>query len=499
MPNRISISGPIVRKAALIVAAMLVAMLPLAACGGEGKGDGAGAPPPGEGSGSAGPSPGATPRSERPNVVLVLADDLDGSVFEDSTLDAAWEPQGISFTNALVTTSLCCPSRASILRGQYAHNTELWNNDNSEWHGGAEYFRESGLEEETLATLLQESGYETWFGGKYLNGYEEAGGWEGYVPPGWGHWRAYLNPLIFSKDGEVSDVDGHYTDRLAEEAAAFVESRENSSKPFFMELSTFDTHEPLEIPPRHAEAYPDARAPRPPSFGEEDVSDKPRWVREGRLAGRPISTGVAARIDERHAARMRSALTLEDLSRNLTDALRGAGELDETYIILTSDNGFQLGLHGTQAQKSTPYTESHEVPFVVRGPGVPGGSSFPDLVANTDIAPTTLDLAGLEVPGWMDGRSLSPFLDGSAPEAWRESLLIEGAKSGSPKRPAYSGVRREDEVYVRYETGEEEYYDLGEDPHQLESSPEDAPESMRSDLEALRGCTGEDCEGAENP
>ena len=496
MPNRISISGPIVRKAALIVAAMLVAMLPLAACGGEGKGDGAGAPPPGEGSGSAGSSPGATPRSERPNVVLVLADDLDGSVFEDSTLDSAWEPQGTSFTNALATTSLCCPSRASILRGQYAHNTELWNNDNSEWHGGAEYFRGSGLEEETLATMLRENGYETWYGGKYLNGYGEPGEEESYVPPGWDHWAAYASAGI-NVDGRMVPYQGHYTDWLSERAEAFLEGRDDDS-PFFMHLATLDTHEPLIAPSRHADAYPDARAPRPPSFGEGDVSDKPRWVRGGRLAGRPVPADQAARYDELHAARMRSALTLEDLSRSLTQALSQAGELDETYIVFTSDNGFHQGLHGIRGQKSTPYTEAHEVPFVVRGPGVPGGASFPELVANVDIAPTALDLAGVGAPGWMDGRSLAPFLDGSAPGAWRGSLLIEGARSGSPKRPAYSGVRREGEAYVRYENGEEEYYDLAEDPHQLNSRPEDTPPSIKEDLSALEGCSGDGCRKAED-
>jgi N-acetylglucosamine-6-sulfatase len=128
---------------------------------------------------------------------------------------------------------------------------------------------------------------------------------------------------------------------------------------------------------------------------------------------------------------------------------------------------------------------------------VPGGASFPELVANTDIAPTALDLAGLEAPGWMDGRSLAPFLDGSAPGAWRDSLLIEGATSGG--RPAYSGVRGENEVYVRYETGEEEYYDLAEDPHQLESRAEEAPPSLKEGLPALEGCSGSGCREAEDP
>ena len=429
------------------------------------------------------PNTGTPLASRSPNIVLILADDLDGSVFGRSSLDSAWVPEGARFTNALATTSLCCPSRASILRGQYAHNTGLWNNDNAEWHGGEQFFRESGLEDETLATLLQERGYETWFGGKYLNGYDST-----RVPPGWDHWRGYLSEGI-NEDGRVIPYQGHYTDWLAEEASRFVEGRNSTDRPFFMHVSTLDTHEPLVSPPRHAGAYPDARAPRPPSFSEDDVSDKPRWVRERR----PMDPDATAVYDALQVERMRSALTLEDLSREVTSALSRAGRLGDTYLIFTSDNGYHMGLHGMRASKSTPYTEAHEVPFVVRGPGVPVNTSYDELVANTDIAPTALDLANAPIPQWMDGRSLSPFFDGTAPSSWRNSLLIEGAKSGSPKRPAYSGVRHPNEVYVKYASGEEEYYDLQEDPYQMENEPGNVPQSMVDDLSALEDCAGEGC------
>ena len=453
---------------------MILTAVLLASCGREGEEGEAGTTPPEGGS----------------NVILILADDLDKSVFARSTLDSAWIPEGTSFTNALDTTSLCCPSRASILRGQYAHNTGLWNNNNSEPGGGERFFREEGLDGQTLATLLREGGYETWYGGKYLNGYDDT-----YVPPGWDHWQAYLSRGI-NVDGRVVPYRGHYTDWLSARAAGFVEDQKGSSRPFFMHVSAMDTHEPLTTPPRHAEAYPNARAPRLPSFDEKDVSDKPEWVRDET----PIKPRVISRYDRKHVLRMRSALTLEDLCRNIVGALERTGQLDETYLIFTSDNGYQMGLHGLRAaSKSTPYTETHEVPFVTRGAAVPKGASFDELVANTDIAPTVLDLAGVEEPGWMDGRSLVPFLDGTAPDAWRDSLLIEGAKSKNPERPAYSGVRRKDEVYVRYESGEEEFYDLREDPYQLESRPEDAPPSLKEGLEALKECAGDGCRRAEGP
>jgi len=447
------------------------------------------------GRGHEGTEAGTTQPKGRPNVIFVLADDLDKSVFTRTTLDSAWADQGTSFSNALDTTSLCCPSRASILKGQYAHNTGLVNNDNFEPGGGAQYFRDQGLDRRTLATLLEAGGYQTWFGGKYLNGYETDGGFGGYVPPGWDSWQAYVSSYQADVNGRTVTFRRQYTDWLSARASRFIGRGRDPSEPFFMEIAPFDTHEPLFVPPRHARAYPNARAPHPPSFDEKDVSDKPRWVRNQL----PLSANAIASFDQQQVLRMRSALTLEDLSKNVMAALKRAHQLDNTYLIFTSDNGYQMGLHGIKVAKFMPYTEAHEVPFVVRGPGVPAGASFEELVANIDIAPTVLDLAGVEEPGWMDGRSFEPFLGGDAPEAWRDSLLIEGAKSNSPKRPAYSGVRRQDEIYVRYGSGEEEFYDLSKDPYQLESRPQDAPTSLKEKLGALKNCAGEGCRRAEGP
>jgi len=164
----------------------------------------------------------------------------------------------------LATTSLCCPSRASILRGQYAHTTGLVNNDNSESGGGAQYFREEGLDRRTLATLLKGEGYETWPGGKYLNGYESAGGGGGYIPPGWDSWQAYVSSYQADVDGHTITIQEHYTDWLSARASKFIVGRRDPSKPFFMKIAPFDTHEPLSVPPRHARAYPNADAPHPP-------------------------------------------------------------------------------------------------------------------------------------------------------------------------------------------------------------------------------------------
>ena len=474
---------------ALATSAALVLLfaLPLA-CGPEGEGA-EGATP----KNPTAPETTASAREGSPNVVLVLADDLDRALFEGSTLGPAWEPEGVSFANALATTSLCCPSRASILRGQYAHNTGLVNNMNEEPGGGARYFKESGLEETTLATILRENGYETWFGGKYLNGHGEAGGREGHVPPGWDNWRAYLDKDVVNENGAVRNIEEHYTDWLSDEATDFLENRPDPSKPFFMQVSARDTHRPFNVPGRHRGAYPDAEAPRPPSFDELDVSDKPSWVREKG----PLGEDEISEYDRRHADRLRSTLALEDLGGGLISTLSRTGELDETYVIFTSDNGYHMGIHRIRSAKWTPYTEAHEVPFVIRGPDVAKGESFDHLAANTDIAPTTLDLARIPAPGWMDGRSLVPFLDGNPPDTWRDALLIEGARGTYHHRPAYAGVRRENSVYVEHANGEREYYDLEKDPHQLHNRPEDAPEDLKTELGELRDCSGEGCRTTE--
>ncbi len=159
---------------AMLLATVLVAMALFCSCGEEREQTrsqtSSPADTPNAVPGKTGPQA-SGPGGDTPNVVLILADDLDKAVFERSTLESPWVPKGMSFTNALVTTPLCCPSRASILRGQYAHNTGLVRNNNDQPQGGAAYFRRRGLDERTVATILQANGYKTWFGGKYLNGY----------------------------------------------------------------------------------------------------------------------------------------------------------------------------------------------------------------------------------------------------------------------------------------------------------------------------------------
>ena len=224
--------------------------------------------------------------------------------------------------------------------------------------------------------------------------------------------------------------------------------------------------------------------------------------------------------------RLRSMLAVDEMVGRLMDALDKRGELENTFIFFTSDNGWHAGEHRLDTGKWTPYEEDVRVPLIVRGPGVPEGKTLPHLVLNNDIAPTLADIADVEDPSFVDGRSLKPLLtNGPPPENWRDAFLVEAAtevghapvpplsgdrvpedRRHAPRkawgRPGLEAVRTADHLYVEYETGERELYDLREDPYQLNNLYEGAdPELLRrlqERLEALRGCSGAGCRTAED-
>jgi N-acetylglucosamine-6-sulfatase len=522
-------------------ALVLVAACLLAACGPSGVegevanvGDGAG-------SGTAASSEPA----KRPNVIMILTDDLDAaSISHMPNLKSLIIEQGTTFENAFVTDPLCCPSRATILRGQYAHNHEILSNEPP--HGGFEKFRTLGHQNSTMATWLDAEGYRTIFVGKYMNGYEGT-----HVPPGWDEWYAVSGNYMstdLNENGTINHYDpeqDYLTDVLADRAVDYVGRPGGGSpsffvphRPFFMWLGTTVPHAPADPAPRHEGAFPDARLPRPPSFDEEDVSDKPDWISDNPS----LNPEQIARAEELYRKRLQSMLALDEMIGRLVDALRESGELENTYLVFTSDNGFHLGQHRLTSGKWTAYEEDIRVPLIVRGPGVPEGRTLAHLVLNNDLAPTFADLGGAETPPFVDGRSLKPLLGDDPPsmEDWRQAFLVEALdesvdvpesvddgeliplltgdtqppedqRRASPLdeaplqnagRPGLQAVRTQDHLYVEYETGESELYDLKQDPYQLDNTYEDAGlDSLwrfEGWLEALRGCEGEECRAAEN-
>jgi N-acetylglucosamine-6-sulfatase len=485
-----------------------------------------------------------------PNMVLILTDDL---ALEDVNADTlkhmpnlrALMEKGTTFDNAFVTNSLCCPSRATILRGQYTHNHHILHNQPP--LGGAKRFRLSGGDRSTVATWLKENGYQTAFFGKYLNGYSGV-----YVPPGWEEWHGLSGNFLSNDLNENGHIVKYETDRyhlddvLSEKATDYIRRTAGADPPFFtanrsflMWIGTKAPHQPATPASRDKNAYPHLSLPHPPSFDEKDVSDKPTWIRDNP----PLSLEQKKYMEELYRKRLQSMLAVDDMIGELVGALRRSGELDNTYIVFTSDNGFHLGEHRLGAGKWTPYEEDIRIPLIVRGPGVPEGKTLPHMVLNNDLAPTFADLAGAEPPSFVDGRSLVPLLteDPTPLKDWRQRFVIESVaeRSGVPQppfitesevvplltgdplpgnwrrtsaasaqsseewgRPWLKALRTKNYLYVEYKTGEHELYDLREDPHELHNeyakAPAEIKQRLEEQLDALRQCSAEECRAAES-
>jgi len=439
---------------------------------------------------------------ERPNILFILTDDADLSLLPKMPeIEEQLVRKGTTFPNAFAPFATCCPSRATILRGQYPHNTGVISNYGT--HGGVGAFEAAGNDEDNLATRLDDAGYRTGLFGKYLNGY--AGG---YVPPGWDEWHGWAGSYA---DGKIYENGGlkaydlsrrHETDILGLRAESFARNAKGS--PWFAYVAFNSPHNPTYTEPKFADNYRGQRYPRSPAFDEADVSDKPEWVRQ--LPH--ISDQEMARYDRKHRDRLRAMRSVDDAVAGLLRSLRETGQIDNTYVVLWNDNGYHMGQHRMPEGKRTVYEEDVRYPMVVRGPGVGHDAKDERLVSGTDLMPTFLELAGAPIPEYVDGRSLVPLLSGSDP-SWRDSLLLEGYDDGFGKKayvpPDFEAIRTsEGRTYVEYETGERELYDQRTDPRQLRSlhdEPERAVEvsALSARLEALKYCSGKACRSAEKP
>jgi N-acetylglucosamine-6-sulfatase len=455
----------------------------------------------------------------RPNILFILTDDMRASDLKYMPkTQSLLEKQGVKFTEAFVTRSHCCPSRATILRGQYAHNHNVWTDVPPA--GGFWKFYDQGLENSTIATWLHDAGYDTILIGKYLNHYSLYRSGSDvpttYVPPGWDQWYGWEGiyrdadtKYYINENGQVvtyyrSDI--HETDLYARTAERFIRQTAGRT-PFFMYLSTNTPHDPAFYAPRHAGMFSDEQLPQPPSFDEGDVSDKPAWVRNKP----PLTSTQISDMTKFYQNRLRALQSVDDMVDRLVGALRDTGELSNTYVVFTSDNGVHLGEHRLQG-KVTAYEEAVHVPLLVRGPSVPQEATRSQLVLNNDLAPTFADLNSTKVPSFVDGRSLKPLLSVNPPISWRSAFLIEhrpstedGGVRAIPAQeiPKYDAVRTSRYLYVEYPTtGEKELYDLRADPYELTNLYASAPPTLLSDLQStlgkLESCAGETCKKAEN-
>jgi N-acetylglucosamine-6-sulfatase len=495
----------------------------------------------------------AATSQQHPNVLFVLTDDmrLDDLRFMPHVRALVGE-QGVTFDDYFDNVTLCCPARTSILRGQYSHNTGVLTNGGTS--GGFETAYAKHVEQQTIATAMQHAGYTTGLFGKYLNGYPNTAGAQ-YIPPGWDAWASSTSGNAYGEYDYTLNHDGkqvayghapsdYGTDVYTNLAIDFMDGARAAHQPFFTYLAVYAPHQPATPAPQDTKSFPGLQAPRDASYNEADVSDKPAWVRN-----RPLMTPrVQTRVDRLARKRAQSLQAVDRDVAKIVTHLRQTGQLDDTVVIFTSDNGFHLGQHRLPAGKQTAYETDIHLPLMVRGPGMHAGTHVSAITGDIDLAPTIAALGGATLTDSPDGRSLVPFLSGSPPAAarWRQAYLLEHwpttltpqDRSGSgelepddldQKPPTttggatsttgttaklragkdalsgitpFKGIRTARYTYVEYSTGERELYDLRSDPDELHNLASTASRSLLDELHqrvaALQSCRSRQCWEAED-
>ncbi|MEO7457580.1 MAG: sulfatase [Gemmatimonadaceae bacterium] len=453
------------------------------------------------------------PTADRPNIIFILSDDEDVALHAHMPkAKALLHDQGTTFDNYFVSYALCCPSRATTLRGQYPHNTLI--EGNAQPTGGYDKFRSLGRDSSTVATWLQAAGYRTAMFGKYMNGYQPTLG----APAGWTEWYGVGNGYpsydytMYEKGAMVRyghRPEDFLVDVIAHKAADVIRRSAADHTPVFLYVAPFTPHAPATAAPRHEGMFADATLPRPASFDEADVSDKPRP-----LVNRPrLRPEMIARMETMYRKRLRSLQSVDDLVDSVVTALRATGQLDNSYVIYTSDNGFHMGEHRLAQGKNTAYEMDIRVPLVVRGPGVAAGRHERAMVLNNDLAPTFAAMAAARVPAFVDGRSFLPLLKSMRAPWGRTSFMIErrGGRDaqeelgdgGDMKNPnSFNAIRTGQYTYVEYGNGDRELYDLAADPDQLANLAKRADPALVSGLSArlaaLATCRAAGCGTAED-
>jgi N-acetylglucosamine-6-sulfatase len=466
--------------------------------------------------GLAGPASAAT--RARPNVIVVETDDQAAETLRAMpNVKSEILDQGTTFTNSFVNFSQCCPSRATFLTGQYAHNHHVLSNHPPS--GGFQRFAEL-YGHNNLATWLRKAGYRTALVGKYLNHFGANG--KADVPRGWSRWVSAIGTeggaqRVYNYDLEIDGRLVHFghkpqdfkQDVLTHKAAGFLRDAAPSAKPFFLWLTYTAPHNAGPNPnpqppsdcggspkpaPRHAHVFDSEPLPMPPSFNEEDVSDKPVQVQKlPRLGEQRI-----AHETKRYRCELESLQSVDEGVDAVLDQLRRSGELDRTFVIFTSDNGVMRGEHRITGGKGNPYEESIRVPLAIRGPGIPAGGTSSQLAINADLAPTIVRIAHARPRLVMDGRSLMPFARDPDRRVSR-ALLIEAAHfRGGQFAATFKGIRTKRYLYVRYRVGQRELYDLKADPFELENAHGQrryrrAEHRLSRVLRKVRDCSGRRC------
>ncbi|KAI0100954.1 arylsulfatase [Nemania sp. FL0031] len=445
-------------------------------------------------------------QAQRPNIVFIITDDQDlhlGSLDRQLVVQKELVEKGTTFSQHYVTVAKCCPSRASLLRGQAGHNTNI--TEVSAPGGNYDKWLISGQNEDYLPHWLTAAGYNAEYIGKIMNGYNTAnyetapGGWTN-IQTSVDSYTYEYNNLVTSLNGEtpISYPGYHQSDIIRAMALDRIENMSAQDKPFFLGIAPTTPHVELgagkwPVPPvRYENEFPDLKAPRSVNWNPDDAyqQQKASWVKNLPL----LNDTTIERLDGLYRARAQSLLGVDDIIEDVIAKLEEKGILNNTFIIYTSDNGWHIGNHRVSAGKSLHYLEDSNVPFIVRGPGVPANTTSNLPGAHLDLAPTFLDIAGLTpdnpaYPPFLDGRSL--LANWKDPETeptqcpinggGHEVINVEYWGRGEEETPwgviahtnnSYKTIRivRPDGgtyLYSKWCTGEAELYETASDPGEL--------------------------------
>lgn len=408
---------------------------------------------------------------KRPNFLIIVSDDqrYDTMQYMPQTQAKIFD-QGVTFTQGFITTPLCCPSRVSILTGCYSHDTMVRNNKEKN-------------DNRTIIEDMHAQGYYTGLVGKYLNS------WDGDPRPEYDFWVSYFkgespyyNPVL-NANGRWFTHLGYITDILGTYSLQFVKEALGQNKPWILVYTPIAPHDPAQPFVGDENLYKDLEPYRPPSFNEADVSDKPQWLQNRSL----LSQEDIDTIDNYRRDQILSLTALDRAVGALMDSLDKEGELDNTFVVYMSDNGKFWGEHRITSKNSF-YEEAVKVPFAIRYPPLIKKPYIDTthLVANIDLAPTIYELSGVKPHGIpIDGTSLVGLLNNTT--TWRDSLLLEGW----PPRGYFSAMHTDRYIYAETEGDISEFYDLQEDPYELENKinvPEyqDEIRKLKAELDKVR-------------
>ncbi len=457
----------------------------------------------------------------QPNIILINLDDADYRMFAPNLVELYPSLKllinnSVSFTNFHVTTPFCGPSRASLFRGQYAHRTGVRVNIpesplSLSFKGGYSEFLRQGYDREELGVWMKRAGYRTMMIGKYHhNGFDfrKPPGWDDFFMSNGGRYQGTYR--FTTKDNPVgahsqNPEEVYRTDQEAEDAVRLIRNHmahsssnqrldalSNShvdekaegtaghtmpTRPFFLYVAPLAPHRPVGSDftkmvdkKKYGGWQPDLRLPSTPDFDEAQMSDKPLHHQSP-----PYSEAEIEVLQAEYLSRARAVKSVDDLVRRLLDTIDECRLKENTFVFFTSDNGYQLGQHRLH-NKLDPYQMCTNVPLFVSGPGVAPGKTAHHLLAHIDLCPTILELAGAKIPKFVDGKSFVPLLTNPSEmneRTWRDPVVIENWQA-KPNRGkilpgTYSGLRYFDRVYVEWATGDKEYYDLANDPFELEN------------------------------